>query len=39
LRLSLNGAPVGEYPLQALETVPVAGIIGRTWDAILLMFR
>jgi D-alanyl-D-alanine carboxypeptidase (penicillin-binding protein 5/6) len=39
LRLSLDGAPVGDYPLLALETMPVAGIIGRTWDAILLMFR
>ncbi|OYY94978.1 MAG: peptidase [Hydrogenophilales bacterium 28-61-23] len=39
LRLSLDGAPVGDYPLLALENVPVAGMLGRGWDNILLMFK
>ncbi|MBK9327693.1 MAG: D-alanyl-D-alanine carboxypeptidase [Hydrogenophilales bacterium] len=39
LRLSVDGQPVGDYPLLALENVPVAGILGRGWDNILLMFK
>jgi D-alanyl-D-alanine carboxypeptidase (penicillin-binding protein 5/6) len=39
LRLSIDGAPVGDYPLLALEKVEVAGILGRGWDNILLMFK
>jgi D-alanyl-D-alanine carboxypeptidase (penicillin-binding protein 5/6) len=39
LRLTIDGAPVGDYPLLALEKVEVAGILGRGWDNILLMFK
>jgi serine-type D-Ala-D-Ala carboxypeptidase (penicillin-binding protein 5/6) len=39
LRLSIDGAAVGDYPLLALENVEVAGILGRGWDNILLMFK
>ena len=39
LRLTANGQPVGDYPLLALEDVEVAGILGRGWDNILLMFK
>jgi D-alanyl-D-alanine carboxypeptidase (penicillin-binding protein 5/6) len=39
LRLSANGQPVGDYPLLAIEEVEVAGILGRGWDNILLMFK
>jgi len=39
LRLSLDGSPLADYPLVALETVEVAGLIGRTWDNLLLMFK
>lgn len=39
LRLSVDGQPVGDYPLLALESVPVAGILGRGWDNLLLMFK
>lgn len=39
LRLSVDGAAVGDYPLLALEKVEVAGILGRGWDNILLMFK
>ena len=39
LRLTAEGKPVGDYPLLALEDVPVSGILGRGWDNILLMFK
>jgi D-alanyl-D-alanine carboxypeptidase (penicillin-binding protein 5/6) len=39
LRLTANGLPVGDYPLLALEDIEVAGILGRGWDNILLMFK
>ncbi len=39
LRLSVDGQPVGDYPLQALEDIEVSGILGRGWDNILLMFK
>ncbi|HEX8986631.1 MAG TPA: D-alanyl-D-alanine carboxypeptidase family protein [Rhodocyclaceae bacterium] len=29
----------GEYPVVALENVPVAGIVGRAWDSIRLFFQ
>lgn len=38
LRLTLDGRPVGEYPLVALQDVGVAGILGRGWDSIKLLF-
>ena len=39
LRLTVEGKPVGDYPLLALEDVAVSGILGRGWDNILLMFK
>ena len=39
LKLSLDDKPYGEYPVVALETVPVAGLIGRAWDAMRLWFE
>ena len=39
LRLTLDGKPLAEFPLQALEEVPLAGIFGRAWDSIRLWFR
>jgi D-alanyl-D-alanine carboxypeptidase (penicillin-binding protein 5/6) len=39
LRLTVDGAQVGDYPLLALEKVEVAGILGRGWDNILLLFK
>ena len=29
----------GEYPVVALENVPVAGMLGRAWDSIRLFFQ
>lgn len=38
LRLTLDGKPIGDYPLVALHDVAVAGILGRGWDSIRLFF-
>ncbi|MBY0341603.1 MAG: D-alanyl-D-alanine carboxypeptidase [Rhodocyclaceae bacterium] len=39
LKLTLDGQPLGEYGVQALENITVAGFFGRIWDAILLFFQ
>ncbi|HWT54623.1 MAG TPA: D-alanyl-D-alanine carboxypeptidase family protein [Rhodocyclaceae bacterium] len=39
LKVTLDGKPFGEYGVQALEDVGVAGFFGRIWDAILLFFQ
>ena len=39
IKLSLEGKPIGEYPVVALEEVPVAGFVGRTWDALRLWIK
>jgi D-alanyl-D-alanine carboxypeptidase (penicillin-binding protein 5/6) len=39
LKLTLDGAPYREIPVVALENVPVAGILGRGWDALRMLFR
>jgi serine-type D-Ala-D-Ala carboxypeptidase (penicillin-binding protein 5/6) len=39
LKLSLDGQPYGDFPVVALEEVPLAGILGRGWDAIRLFFK
>jgi D-alanyl-D-alanine carboxypeptidase (penicillin-binding protein 5/6) len=39
LRLMLDGQTVGDYPLVALEDVPVAGWFGRFWDGLRLLFK
>lgn len=39
LKLALDGQPVAEYPVVALDGVPVAGFIGRSWDSIKLLFN
>ena len=36
--VELDGKPYGEFPVVALEPVPLAGILGRGWDSIRLMF-
>ena len=38
LRLSVDGVPLGEYPLTAMQDVEVAGWLGRAWDSIRLLF-
>ncbi len=39
MKLSIDGKPYGDYPVVALETVPVAGLFGRAWDTIRLWFQ
>jgi D-alanyl-D-alanine carboxypeptidase (penicillin-binding protein 5/6) len=39
MKLVLDGKPYRELPVVALETVPVAGILGRGWDSIRLLFK
>lgn len=39
LKLSADGKPLGEYPVVALENVPVAGMLGRAWDTLMLWFK
>ncbi|HUG77415.1 MAG TPA: D-alanyl-D-alanine carboxypeptidase family protein [Burkholderiales bacterium] len=39
LRVTLGGAPHGEYPLVALEPVAAAGFLGRAWDTLRLWAR
>ncbi len=39
LKLELQGKPYHTLPLVALEDVPVAGILGRTWDALRLSLQ
>jgi D-alanyl-D-alanine carboxypeptidase (penicillin-binding protein 5/6) len=39
LRVFLEGKPLGEYPLVALEPVPVAGLFGRAWDTLRLWLK
>ena len=39
LQLSLDGKPVGNYPIVALEEVPQAGWFGRMWDALRLWIK
>ncbi len=39
LKLTLGDKPYGEYPVVALEAVPIAGIFGRAWDTLRLWFE
>ena len=39
LKLELNGKPYHTFPVVALEDVPVAGLLGRTWDALRLYLQ
>ena len=39
VKVALEGKPVAEFPLIALEDVPAAGIFGRAWDTIRLWFK
>lgn len=39
LKLTLAGKPYAEYPLVALDNVPVANVFSRGWDSIRLMFQ
>ncbi len=39
LKVSLGDKPLGEYTVGALEEIPAAGFVGRTWDALRLWIQ
>ena len=39
LEVSIDGKTIGEYPVVALENVPLAGFFGRTWDSFRLLWQ
>jgi len=39
LRVTLEGRPIGEFPVLALESIAAAGIFGRAWDTLRLWFK
>ena len=39
LKLTLDGKPYAEFPLVALESVPLANVFSRGWDSIRLFFQ
>ena len=39
LKLTLDGKPIGEFPVVSLDTVAQAGFFGRAWDAMRLMIK
>lgn len=39
LKLTLAGKPYAEFPVVALESVPMANVFSRGWDSIRLMFQ
>ena len=39
MKLTQNDKLIAEIPVVSLENVPVAGLMGRGWDAIRLMFK
>jgi D-alanyl-D-alanine carboxypeptidase (penicillin-binding protein 5/6) len=38
MKLTRDGVPVAEFPIVALEDVPVAGFLSRGWDTLKLIF-
>jgi D-alanyl-D-alanine carboxypeptidase (penicillin-binding protein 5/6) len=39
VKVTLDGKPLGEFPVIALESVPVAGLVGRAWDSLRLWMK
>ena len=39
MRLTLDGKPFREVPVVALDEVPLAGVFGRGWDTLRLLFH
>jgi D-alanyl-D-alanine carboxypeptidase (penicillin-binding protein 5/6) len=39
MKLTLDDKPYVEIPVVALEAVTLAGILGRGWDSIRLLFK
>jgi D-alanyl-D-alanine carboxypeptidase (penicillin-binding protein 5/6) len=39
IKITRDNAPLAEFPVVALEEVPVAGFLSRGWDTLRLLFR
>ncbi|HEX8873253.1 MAG TPA: D-alanyl-D-alanine carboxypeptidase family protein [Nitrosospira sp.] len=39
VKFTLDGRPMAEHPLVALETVQTANLFGRAWDSVRLLFN
>ena len=39
LKVMVDDKPIGDYPVVALDDVPVAGMVGRSWDALRLWLQ
>jgi D-alanyl-D-alanine carboxypeptidase (penicillin-binding protein 5/6) len=39
MKLMLAGKPYAEIPVVALESVALAGVLGRGWDSLRLLFK
>ncbi len=39
VKVALQGKPLGEFPVVALENVAIAGFFGRTWDGMRIWFK
>jgi D-alanyl-D-alanine carboxypeptidase (penicillin-binding protein 5/6) len=39
MKLTRDNAPLAEYPVVALEEIPVAGFLSRGWDTLKLLFH
>jgi serine-type D-Ala-D-Ala carboxypeptidase (penicillin-binding protein 5/6) len=39
IKITRDNAPLAEYPVVALEDVPVAGFLSRGWDTVRLLFQ
>ena len=39
LTVAIDGKPLGQYPVVALQDAEVAGFFGRLWDAIVMFFK
>jgi D-alanyl-D-alanine carboxypeptidase (penicillin-binding protein 5/6) len=39
MKLTIDGKPYAEVPVVALEAVTLAGVLGRGWDSIRLLFK
>ncbi len=39
VKVALEGRTLGEFPLVALQEVPVASFLGRAWDTVRLWFK
>jgi len=38
-RLALEGKPVADLPMVALQEIPAGGLITRAWDTVRLWFK